>query len=224
MSNYINQDGVEVAPEPSHFLAAAEFVLMLRQKGIRDINVLRAMEQVARASFCLPQFIEYADYDVLIPLPCGQVMLPPSLLAKICELVQIQKHEKVLCIGAGNGYFPALLSRLSDEVIAIERVKTLIEQAHILLKKQGYSRISLLYGDGLEGHISKAPYDKIILTCAVTTIPQHLMNQLGENGVLIAPVGAHAVQSLSLITHKTKRDYPFSVSIPKARTGLARFI
>jgi protein-L-isoaspartate(D-aspartate) O-methyltransferase len=225
MTGYIDSEGQDIEPDANHYLAAAEFVLMLRQKGVRDIAVLRAMEQVARVPFIRDDYLTLADEDLTLPIDAGQMMLPPSTLAKMLEGLQLEKHHRLLILGTGTGYAAALASRLAGEIITVERVRTLADAAHTRLRKQGYARIEVVFADGLQGHVPRAPYDRILSTFAFDDIPQELLLQLSEGGKIVAPFIDRGVY-LGALNDGAIEFMPLAIenSMTKARKGLCNFI
>jgi protein-L-isoaspartate(D-aspartate) O-methyltransferase len=183
------------APGPDHYLAAAEFVLMLRQTGRYGTRVLRAMEQVPRVPFLDQRLFSLADEDIALPIACGQSILPPSLLASMLDALGVEQDHRVLQVGTGSGYSAAILGRLSSRIVTVERWRTLADAAHQRLRELGYDMIDSIFGDGLAGYLQRAPYDRILVTCAVPALPAALVAQLAPGGVLIAPVGQELVRA-----------------------------
>jgi protein-L-isoaspartate(D-aspartate) O-methyltransferase len=179
---------MNAAPGPEHFVAAAEFVLMLRQSGFSDRRVLRAMEQVPRVPFLDPRFFHLADEDIALPIALGQTILKPTLVAAMLEALAVEPAHRVLQIGTGSGYTAAVLGRLAASVITIERWRRLADEAHVRLRRLGYEMVETQFGDGLGGYPPRAPYDRILLTCAVDDVPEAVMAQLAPEGMLIAPL------------------------------------
>jgi protein-L-isoaspartate(D-aspartate) O-methyltransferase len=97
----------------------------------------------------------------------------------------------VLEIGTGSGYQAAVLSRLAREVVSVERYRTLAEAARMRLKTLGYGNVEILIGDGLAGAPDRAPFDRIMVTAAAESIPDALVAQLADDGVLLLPLGPH---------------------------------
>ncbi len=170
--------------------AAASFVLMLRQAGLRDLDVLRAMEQVPRVPFLDETYALLADEDAVLPIADGQTLLAPSLVALMVEALGALSGKGVLLIGAGTGYTAAILSRLAEKVVAVERSACLADAAHGRLRALGYDRVEVIFGDGLQGFPERAPYDVILSTAALDGMPPALVAQLAPDGVMVAPLGA----------------------------------
>ena len=168
-----------------------EFLLTLRRRGIGDQAVLRAMDEVPRGQFVEPEFAERAYADHALPIECGQTISQPYVVAYMTEQLALRPHHRVLEVGTGSGYQAAVLSRLAREVVSIERYRTLAEQARGRLRALGYDNVEVVTGDGFAGVPGKAPYDRIIVTAAAEQVPQTLIDQLGDDGVMILPLGPH---------------------------------
>jgi protein-L-isoaspartate(D-aspartate) O-methyltransferase len=168
-----------------------EFLLSLRRRGISDAAVLRAMDAVPREDFVLPAFVETAYADQAMPIACGQTISQPYVVAYMTEQLGVKRAHRVLEIGTGSGYQAAILSQLAGAVFSVERYRTLADRARATLARLGYDNITVIAGDGLNGLPEHAPYDRIIVTAAAESIPQALVDQLAEGGVLILPLGQH---------------------------------
>jgi protein-L-isoaspartate(D-aspartate) O-methyltransferase len=181
-----------------------EFMLALRRRGISDKAVLRAMDEVPREHFVETRFTDAAYADQALPIACGQTISQPYVVAYMTEQLAVRGNHRVLEVGTGSGYQAAVLSRLAREVITIERYRTLADTARGRLKTLGYDNVEVLVGDGLNGDPMHAPFDRIIVTAAAETVPQALVDQLAEDGIMILPLGPHGgPQELVKLT-KTK--------------------
>jgi len=167
------------------------FLLDLRRRGIMDARVLRALDQVPRENFVAPDYAEEAYADQALPIACGQTISQPYVVAYMTEQLALAPSHRVLEIGAGSGYQAAVLSRLAREVVTIERYRTLAETARTRLATLGYDNVTVVVGDGFKGHPERAPYDRIIVTAAAEEIPDALVAQLAEGGVMLLPLGPH---------------------------------
>jgi protein-L-isoaspartate(D-aspartate) O-methyltransferase len=107
------------------------------------------------------------------------------------ELAALRPDAKVLEVGTGSGYQAAVLSRLASEVLSVERYRTLADAARERLKSLGYNNVEVVAGDGFVGMPGRAPYDRIIITAAAETLPETLLDQLAEDGIMILPLGSH---------------------------------
>jgi protein-L-isoaspartate(D-aspartate) O-methyltransferase len=166
-----------------------EFLLTLRRRGIADKAVLRAMDEVPRAQFVEADFADSAYADQALPIACGQTISQPYVVAYMTEQLRLRPEHRVLEVGTGSGYQAAVLSRLVREVVSIERYRTLAEKARERLRALGYDNVEVVVGDGFAGVPEKAPYDRIIITAAAPEVPQALIDQLADGGVMLLPLG-----------------------------------
>jgi protein-L-isoaspartate(D-aspartate) O-methyltransferase len=169
-----------------------QFLLALRKRGIGDAAVLRAMDEVPREHFVEVPFAENAYADQALPIACGQTISQPYVVAFMTEQLAVRPEHRVLEIGTGSGYQAAVLSRLAREVISVERYRTLAETARGRLKALGYDNVEVRIADGLGGVPERAPYDRIMVTAAAETIPQTLVDELADSGVMVLPLGPHS--------------------------------
>ena len=169
-----------------------QFLLGLRRRGISDPAVLRAMDEVPREHFVENAFVESAYADQALPIACGQTISQPYVVAYMTEQLGVQDGHRVLEVGTGSGYQAAVLSRLAREVISVERYRTLADTARKRLAALGYDNVDVLVGDGLAGVPERGPYDRIIVTAAAETVPDALVADLADGGVMMLPLGPHA--------------------------------
>ena len=161
----------------------------IEARGISDTLVLNAMRKVERHRFVPENSREYAYSDYPLPIGEDQTISQPFIVALMTELLQLDSTKRVLEIGTGSGYQAAILSEIAAEVFTIEIVESLGLRAELLLDSLGYDNVTVQIGDGYRGWEEAAPFDAILLTAAPTEIPQPLLDQLGEGGRLVAPVG-----------------------------------
>jgi protein-L-isoaspartate(D-aspartate) O-methyltransferase len=181
-----------------------QFMLDLRRRGISDQAVLRAMDEVPREHFVESTLAGEAYFDRALPIACGQTISQPYLVAYMTEQLRVEPEHRVLEVGTGSGYQAAVLSRLAREVVSIERYRTLAEAARSRLATLGFGNVEVRVGDGLLGVPDKAPFDRIMVTAAAEAIPDELVKELADNGVMILPLGPHdGTQRLIKLT-KTK--------------------
>ncbi|HEY7457514.1 MAG TPA: protein-L-isoaspartate(D-aspartate) O-methyltransferase [Xanthobacteraceae bacterium] len=184
-----------------------EFLLAMRRRGIQDLRVLRALELVPRERFVEPEQVDLAYEDHALPIECGQTISQPYVVAAMTEALALEPTHKVLEIGTGSGYQAAVLAHLAGEVVTIERYRTLAETAERRLRGLGLNNVTVIVGDGALGAPEHAPFDRIIVTAAAPDIPQTLVDQLVDNGILVVPVGPMGgVQSLLRIRKKPKGE------------------
>ncbi|MEQ9443408.1 MAG: protein-L-isoaspartate(D-aspartate) O-methyltransferase [Cyclobacteriaceae bacterium] len=174
-------------------------VQQIYRKGIRDERVLRAMEQVPRHAFMDSAFVEHAYQDKAFQIGEGQTISQPYTVAFQSELLQVAPGQKVFEIGTGSGYQCAVLVAMRAQVYSIEYNLILHQRARKKLRELGY-RASLFHGDGSEGLVSHAPYDRILVTAGAPLVPDILIDQLRPQGRLVIPVGNRDRQEMLLIT------------------------
>jgi len=169
-----------------------QFLLGLRRRGISDAAVLRAMDEVPREHFVEGPFVDSAYADQALPIACGQTISQPYVVAYMTEQLAVEPGHRVLEVGTGSGYQAAVLSRVAREVISVERYRTLADNARQRLAALGYANVEVVVGDGLAGVPDRGPYDRIIVTAAAETVPDALVADLGDGGVMVLPLGPHA--------------------------------
>jgi protein-L-isoaspartate(D-aspartate) O-methyltransferase len=182
---------VPTQPSADDDVGRMQFLLTLRRRGISDAAVLRAMDQVPREHFVETSYAALAYADQALPISCGQTISQPYVVAYMTEQLNVQPQHRVLEVGTGSGYQAAVLSRLAREVITVERYRTLAESARGRLAALGYTNVQVHLGDGLNGLPERAPYDRIMITAAAEAVPQALIEQLADPGVMVLPVGPH---------------------------------
>jgi protein-L-isoaspartate(D-aspartate) O-methyltransferase len=165
------------------------FQLTLRQRGISDQAVLKAMGDIPREMFVTSLDRGYAYRDTPLGIACGQTISQPFVVAYMTEQLDLQPQHRVLEIGTGSGYQAAILSKLCREVVTLERFRTLADRAKLVLKELGCSNVDVILGDGFDPSETLGTFDRIIVTAAMEEIPEALLGRLEPNGVLIAPVG-----------------------------------
>jgi protein-L-isoaspartate(D-aspartate) O-methyltransferase len=201
-----NHSVPELLQDPER-VGRMEFMLTLRRRGISDQGVLRAMDDVPREHFVTSDCLEVAYGDHALPIACGQTISQPYVVAYMTEQLAVEAHHRVLEVGTGSGYQAAVLSRLAGEVVSIERYRTLAEAARNRLHTLGYDNVEMLVGDGFAGVPDRAPYDRIIVTAAAEEVPEALIEQLADGGVLLLPLGPRdAAQEIVKLT-KTKEGF-----------------
>lgn len=191
-----------------------EFLLTLRKRGIGDAAVLRAMEEVPRDYFVTPELTKSAYYDQALPIACGQTISQPYVVAYMSEQLHLRPLDRVLEIGTGSGYQAAILAKLAREVVTIERYRTLAETARKRFDQLGIRNIEVLNGDGFLGAPNLAPFDRIIVTAAAEEIPQTLVDQLAEGGIMVLPLGPHGEPQQLVKLTKTEQGLSREDLIP----------
>ena len=177
----------------------------MQERGIRDLNVLRAFDLVHRHQF-VPQAVAHRAYeDVPVPIGFGQTASQPSLQALYMQILEIGKNDRVLEIGTGSGFQTAVLAHLADRVYSVERIRELATRAREALDALRISNVAILVGDGTIGWSRYAPYDAILVAAGGPEIPQPLMEQLADGGRMLVPVGARDMQRLVLVRRQGGR-------------------
>ena len=178
----------------------ARLVEELRGRGIRDLAVLAAVGQTPRHLF-VPEALRNRAYeDTSLPIGSRQTISQPSTHARYLEALELRGRERVLEVGTGSGYQTALLSRLADHVISVERIAELAKQARDALKAAGCANVTVLVGDGTLGWRSLGPYDAILVSAAGPEVPKPLTEQLADGGRLVMPIQREDAQELRRVT------------------------
>jgi protein-L-isoaspartate(D-aspartate) O-methyltransferase len=171
----------------------------LRRRGIPDERVLAAMSRVPRELFVPEKVRAHAYEDGALPIGYGQTISQPFVVAMICSLLALRGGERVLDVGTGSAYQAAVLAELAAEVVTIERIPELAEEARTRLAEAGYASVDVLLGDGSLGVPERAPFDAIAVAAASPTVPPALYEQLVEGGRLVVPRGSRWGQDLVLV-------------------------
>ncbi len=187
---------------PPDELAEARREMVDRQLRARDIvdeDVLRAMERVPRELFVPERERRRAYDDAALPIGHGQTISQPYMVARICEAMAVRPGQRVLDVGTGSGYQVAILAELGADVVTIERIPELAQQARDNLARVGYENVEVVVGDGTLGVPERAPFDAIGVAAAAPGLPQRLYDQLRPGGRLVVPVGGPRAQRLEVI-------------------------
>ncbi len=167
--------------------------------GVSNARVIKAMRDTPRHEFVPSNQRDYAYYDMALPIGNSQTISPPFIVASMTEAIDPQPGDRVLEIGTGSGYQAAVLSPLVREVYSIEIVEPLAKRAARTLKRLKYENVKTRAGDGYKGWPEVAPFDKIIVTCSPEKVPQPLVDQLRDGGLMVIPVGERYQQTLYLM-------------------------
>ena len=183
-----------------------QLVEVVKNKGIKDQNVLDAIGKIPRHLFMDSGFIDHAYVDKAFPIAADQTISQPYTVAFQTELLQLKEGDKVLEIGTGSGYQTAVLCELGAKVYSIERQLELFKLTSKFLPKLGYRPKKLIFGDGYKGLKEEAPFDGIIVTAGAPFVPKALMSQLNIGGRLVIPVGED-VQVMTLFIRIGPKDF-----------------
>ena len=178
-----------------------KLVKKIRLKGITDEAVLAAIGKVPRHVFFEDGLLDHAYEDKAFPIGEGQTISQPYTVAFQSEKLQVKPGDKILEVGTGSGYQAAILVEMGAKVYTIEFNRKLYELAKAFLPTLGYKPF-FFYGDGSKGLPAKAPFDKIIVTAGAPVVPQALLDQLNEGGIMIIPVGDRETQKMVKFTKK----------------------
>ena len=170
------------------------------RRGVRDPRVLEALREVPRHLFVPANQRAHAYEDRALPIASGQTISQPYIVAVMTELLAPEPTHRVLEIGTGSGYQTAILSRLSRQVISIERHAELAEAAPASCSmSSGITNVDVRVGDGTEGLPEEAPFDRILVTAGAPAVPESLKQQLADRGRLVLPVGPSGYQHLTVV-------------------------
>jgi protein-L-isoaspartate(D-aspartate) O-methyltransferase len=228
-------------PAPDQLLLEEKrvaFLLHLRTQGIRNRAVLAAMdvvprEQVIPARYVQGKSADFAYRDVPLPLSCGQIMLPPTILAWLLSHLEIEPHHRVLEVGTGSGYLTLLLATMAHSVVSCERYRTLARIAAQritalktqLLPLKGAERIQVLHADGLCFSSPAPQFDRIVLTGCVTHPPTSLLDQLLPGGFCIAVIKEAGEHYLKRFSSRSTQNFTVDVlgklTLPPLEHGLS---
>lgn len=176
----------------------------LRNRGISDSSVLKAMLKVFRHEFVEENLRDLAYADRALPIKENQTISQPYIVALMTESVRLKPTDKVLEIGTGSAYQAAVLAEIVEEVYTIEIVKTLAQEAADILARLGYSNVRARHGDGYQGWESAGPFDAILITAATPKIPRPLVDQLKAGGRMVLPLGDLRMSQNLIVLTKTK--------------------
>jgi protein-L-isoaspartate(D-aspartate) O-methyltransferase len=189
-------------------------VRALARAGVRDARVLAAFEAVPRHRL-VPEALRGQAYrDAALPIGAGQTISAPSTVAAMTESLELSGCETVLEIGTGSGYQAAVLARLAERVVSIERIPRLAADARRALDRLHVTNVVVHLGDGSLGRPADAPYDAIVVTAGAPELPRPLLDQLAPGGRLVAPVGAREAQHLVRIRRRADGGFEREVLGP----------
>jgi protein-L-isoaspartate(D-aspartate) O-methyltransferase len=177
-------------------------------RGIGECRLLRAMEEVPRHEFVSADLAHLAYDDSPLPIEADQTISQPYIVALMIDAAEVSPDDKVLEIGAGSGYAAAVIGRIAERVIAVERHAALAEIATERMARLGYDNVEVRRGDGSRGCPEEAPFDAILAAASGSHVPDVLLEQLGIGGILVMPLGEPGeVQKLVKVTRRGEDDY-----------------
>ena len=190
----------------------------IKRRGIRDKVVLQALLRVPRHLFVEPGFLSRAYSDSALPIKENQTISQPYIVALMTQSAMLNADDRVLEIGTGSAYQAAVLARLCRRLYSIERHPALLKDAEDRFKKLGLVNITTQPGDGSLGWPEQAPFERIMVTAAAADVPETLLGQLGEGGIMIVPVGLDENDQRLLKVRKGETD------IETEDLGATRFV
>ncbi|HEY0820952.1 MAG TPA: protein-L-isoaspartate O-methyltransferase [Rhizobacter sp.] len=179
----------------------------IRPWDVLDPSVLSLLAVVKREDFVPAAYRGMAFFDTEVPLPNGQVMLAPKVEARLLQELEVRKHERVLEIGAGSGHMAALLAHKARQVVTMEIDPVLAKLASENLRRASVTNVSVVEGDGSKRLPTAGPFDAILLSGSVASIPQALLNELKVGGRLAAIVGQEPVMNAVLVTRVGDNEF-----------------
>ena len=173
----------------------------LRRRGISEPDILDAFRAVPREAFISDEYAHLAYGDHPLPIEANQTISQPYIVALMIQAAAIKAGDKVLEVGAGSGYAAAVVSRIAERVIGIERQHDLVEVARERLQRLGYDNVEIVEGDGTKGCPEEAPFDAILAAASGSHVPRQLIEQLAPGGRIVMPLGEPGwVQELIKVT------------------------
>ena len=173
----------------------------LKRRGITEPAILDAFLAVPREEFVAEQHAHLAYGDHPLPIEAEQTISQPYIVALMIQAAAVGLDDVVLEIGAGSGYAAAVISRIADRVIAIERQHRLVEVASERVRRLGYDNVEIVEGDGTRGCAEKAPFNAILAAASGSHVPEPLLSQLASGGRLVMPLGnPGGIQELVKVT------------------------
>ncbi len=169
-------------------------------RGIHDPKTLEAMRRVPRHLFVEDALQNQAYNDFPLPIGNGQTISQPYIVALMTQALGLQGHERILEIGTGSGYQAAILSLICEKVYTVERIDSLLVKARKIFDQLHYLNILTKLDDGTNGWTEYEPYDAIIVTAGGPKVPEPLLDQLADPGILVIPVGDRGMQNLQMVT------------------------
>lgn len=208
---------MDTSVERAHFNMVEQQV---RPWDVTDQRVLEVMAEVARERFVPNAYRNLAFADIEIPIAAEQTMLPPRIIGRMLQALDIKRDDRILEIGTGTGYATACLSRLGGRVVSMEIHQELAAQAQTLLQELNLRRLEVIVGDALEGQVEGYPFDVIAVTGSLPDDASlaALQAQLSPNGRLFAIIGESPLMEAVLVTRGTDADFRreslFETSVP----------
>jgi protein-L-isoaspartate(D-aspartate) O-methyltransferase len=191
----------------------------IRPWDVHDPVVLELLDRVKREDFVPEEHRALAFVDMALPLPEGQAMLQPKVVARLMQELQVKPHERVLEIGAGSGYLTAMLASCAKQVVSLEISPTLVALTQANLKRAGFTNVEVRQADGAKDQSALGAFDVIVLSGSVASVPPELLGQLKVGGRLAAIVGEEPVMRATFVTHTGDKQFatrqPWDIHAPR---------
>jgi len=168
----------------------------LNNNIITDKRLIKAFEDVPREKFIRKEHLDEAYGDYPLSIGSGQTISQPTTVMIMINALELKKSDKVLEVGAGSGYCAAIMSKLCKKIITTEIIPELARYARDNIKKCNIKNVEIVEWDGSKGYKKEKPYDKIMITAACPRIPEPLIEQLKNDGIILAPVGSSFGQDM----------------------------
>jgi len=178
----------------------------LERQGVRDLRVLTAMENLPRHHFVPPEAWDQAYRPTAVGIGEGQTISQPFMVGMMTQLLRLDGHELALEIGTGSGYQAAILGALCERVVSVERIPSLAPRAARAIKEVGIPNVDVIVADGSAGAPVRARFDRIVVTAGAPRLPQALLDQLADPGILVCPVGNLDLQKLLVLERRGGED------------------
>ena len=164
----------------------AQFMLLMRAKGVRDLALLRALERAPRALFAPQRYADIAGRDIALPIGSGQTAPPPSIVAAMIAALALEPHHSALEVGTGAGYSTALIAQLARTVVTLERCQSLALEAAARLESLGATNVEVAWADALADSAPAGPFDRILVHALIDDHVERFVERLVGDGVLVA--------------------------------------
>jgi protein-L-isoaspartate(D-aspartate) O-methyltransferase len=198
---------------PAQIMVAEQLV----PNGVTDERVLEVMSAIPREEFLSSKLRRHAYENRALSIECGQTISQPLVVALMTQALTPRPGDIALEVGTGSGYQAAVLSRLCQKVVTLEREPALAEHASETLLRLGFTNVEVAVADGSQGWPSSAPYDVILVACATPEVPPALLEQLAPEGRLVIPLGSSADEHQDLRIYERRHGELFSRSLFSVR-------
>ncbi|AUX76181.1 protein-L-isoaspartate(D-aspartate) O-methyltransferase [Sinorhizobium fredii] len=166
----------------------AAMALRLRSAGVVNHDLLKAVEQTPRSIFCPPQYQDEVYSKRLIPLDCGSFMEGCDFAVRLLHCLNIKPGQRILEVGTGSGFTAAVMGRIAERILTIDRYQTLVSSAQKNLEKAGIRNVVVRQADGSSGVPGEGTFDRILITAAFGSLPRMFSDHLVSGGTLLVPI------------------------------------